>query len=162
MNCVFQKHSSPIGTLYLIEENSHLIAVIFQRNWSDYKKKFGAIKEVETPLLTKTKKQFDQYFAGKRRTFDIRYKLSGTNFQNRVWEALATIPYGETTSYKQQAAIVRAPKAYRAIGRTNGLNPISIILPCHRVIGSNGGLTGYGGGLDIKQFLLNLESARTE
>jgi methylated-DNA-[protein]-cysteine S-methyltransferase len=87
------------------------------------------------------------------------YELDGTAFQKRVWKALAKIHFGETKNYKQQAMLVKSPKAVRAVGRTNGLNPLSIVLPCHRVIGSNGSLTGYGGGLKIKKYLLDLESS---
>jgi methylated-DNA-[protein]-cysteine S-methyltransferase len=102
--------------------------------------------------------QLDQYFAGTLRQFDVRLDVRGTDFQRRVWELLRTIPYGETRSYGQLARALGKPRASRAVGRANGTNPVSIIIPCHRVIGSNGTLVGYGGGLDRKQALLALEA----
>ena len=105
--------------------------------------------------------QLDAYFAGGRTEFDLDLNLVGTSFQRRVWEALLTIPYGETRSYGQIAQQIGSPGASRAVGLANGHNPIGIIVPCHRVIGSNGSLTGYGGGLDRKRALLGLEKSRT-
>ncbi len=101
--------------------------------------------------------QLKEYFAGVRKTFDLPIKLCGTPFQMRVWQQLQKIPYGQTRTYKQIAEAVGSPKACRAVGMANHNNPIAIIVPCHRVIGSNGLLTGYAGGLDFKQYLLNLE-----
>jgi methylated-DNA-[protein]-cysteine S-methyltransferase len=107
--------------------------------------------------------QLDAYFAGERQEFDLELDLVGTNFQRRVWEALMTIPYGETRSYGHIAEQIGSPGAFRAVGLANGRNPIGIIVPCHRVIGANGSLTGYGGGLERKRVLLELErSMRTE
>ena len=111
----------------------------------------------ETELIRETKRQLDEYFAGKRKDFDVPTRLNGTEFQKRVWLALRDIPYGKTASYKDIAAAVGCPKGYRAVGMANNRNPISIIYPCHRVVGSDGSLTGYGGGLDIKAKLLELE-----
>jgi methylated-DNA-[protein]-cysteine S-methyltransferase len=104
--------------------------------------------------------QLDAYFAGERREFDLELDLVGTNFQRRVWEALLTIPYGETRSYGYIAEQIGSPGAFRAVGLANGHNPIGIIVPCHRVIGANGSLTGYGGGLERKRILLDLERSR--
>lgn len=103
--------------------------------------------------------QLQEYFEQKRKTFDIALDLIGTPFQKRVWEKLTEIPYGETYSYKQVAQMIGAPKAVRAIGGANNKNPIPIIIPCHRVIGSNGALVGYGGGLDKKKILLEIEKS---
>lgn len=111
----------------------------------------------ETELIRETKRQLDEYFAGKRKDFDVPTRLNGTEFQKRVWHALRDIPYGKTASYKDIAAAVGCPKGYRAVGMANNRNPISIIYPCHRVVGSDGSLTGYGGGLDVKAKLLELE-----
>ena len=111
----------------------------------------------ETELIRETKRQLDEYFAGKRKDFDVPTRLNGTEFQKRVWLALRDIPYGKTASYKDVAAAVGCPKGYRAVGMANNRNPISIIYPCHRVVGSDGSLTGYGGGLDVKAKLLELE-----
>jgi methylated-DNA-[protein]-cysteine S-methyltransferase len=105
-------------------------------------------------------KQLDAYFAGERLDFDVELDLGGTQFQQRVWKALLTIPYGETRSYGEIAGQIGAPGAARAVGLANGHNPIAIIVPCHRVIGASGKLTGYGGGLDRKQTLLSLEKQR--
>ena len=105
--------------------------------------------------------QLEDYFAGQLTSFDLELELIGTAFQRRVWTALQTIPYGETASYGQIAEQIGSPGAARAVGLANGHNPISIIVPCHRVIGSNGSLTGYGGGLDRKRALLDLERNRT-
>ena len=111
----------------------------------------------ETELIRETKRQLDEYFAGKRKDSDVPTRLNGTEFQKRVWLALRDIPYGKTASYKDIAAAVGCPKGYRAVGMANNRNPISIIYPCHRVVGSDGSLTGYGGGLDVKAKLLELE-----
>ena len=111
----------------------------------------------ETELIRETKRQLDEYFAGKRKDFDVPTRLNGTEFQKRVWLALRDIPYGKTASYKDIATAVGCPKGYRAVGMANNRNPISIIYPCHRVVGSDGSLTGYGGGLDVKAKLLELE-----
>jgi methylated-DNA-[protein]-cysteine S-methyltransferase len=106
-------------------------------------------------------RQLGEYFAGERTSFELDLELAGTAFQRRVWEALQKIPYGETRSYREIAEQVGAPGASRAVGLANGRNPIGIIVPCHRVIGATGSLTGYGGGLDRKRFLLALEKAHT-
>ena len=105
--------------------------------------------------------QLAQYFAGRRRVFDLPLHATGSPFQKRVWAALCEIPYGETRSYGETAQAIGAPTASRAVGLANGQNPISIVVPCHRVIGANGSLTGYGGGLEAKRWLLSHEAART-
>jgi len=112
---------------------------------------------LETPLIRKAAGQIREYLAGTRRDFDLPLEAAGTEFQKRVWEALQTIPYGETRSYGQIAAQVGNSKACRAVGMANNKNPISIVVPCHRVIGADGRLVGYGGGLHIKERLLKLE-----
>ena len=112
----------------------------------------------ETPLLRQAAQQLDEYLLGRRQQFDLPLAPHGTPFQLRVWQALCGIPYGETISYKQLAERVGSPRGYRAVGLANNRNPISIFIPCHRVIGSDGGLVGYGGGLDIKKRLLALEA----
>lgn len=112
-------------------------------------------------LFTVAKTQLEEYFCGKRREFDIPLKLNGTEFQNTVWNALLTVPYGKTASYKDIAALIGKPKAARAVGGANNKNPIMIIVPCHRVVGANGSLTGYAYGTDIKQKLLDIEMKNT-
>ncbi len=108
-------------------------------------------------MLKETERQLQEYFKGERQEFDMPLRTEGTDFQKKVWRALMTVPYGETVSYSHQAKVIKNPQAVRAVGRTNGLNQISIILPCHRVIAKSGSLTGYAGGLEAKEFLLNLE-----
>lgn len=108
-------------------------------------------------LFRETTRQLEAYFSGKLESFDLKLAPEGTEFQKSVWKALCKIPYGETRTYKDIAASVGKPKAYRAVGLANNRNPIAIIVPCHRVIGSNGKLTGYASGLDVKAFLLKLE-----
>ena len=110
-------------------------------------------------LLSKTIKQLDEYFEGRRREFDLPLSFKGTEFQMKIWKELLNIPYGETRSYKDIAIAVGNPKACRAVGGANNKNPISLICPCHRVIGASGKLVGYGGGLDMKEFLLKKESS---
>lgn len=115
--------------------------------------------EGTTPILLEAATQLDAYFAGQRREFNVPLLFVGTGFQKKVWNALLDIPYGATVSYARLAARIGAPSAVRAVANANGANAISVFAPCHRVIGSDGSLTGYGGGLDAKRFLLNLESA---
>lgn len=136
-----------------IKDNGHsIIEVYFIKDPQDQETKLN-----ETPLIKEAAKQLKQYFDGKRTSFDLPLEPKGTPFQQAVWEALEEIPYGQTRSYKQIAQRVASPKAYRAVGMANNKNPISIIIPCHRVIGANGKMVGYGGGLEIKEYLLTLE-----
>lgn len=111
----------------------------------------------ETPLLARGRGELLEYLAGKRRTFDLPLKPQGTPFQKKVWFALADIPYGQTITYGELARRVGCPKGSRAVGQANHRNPLPILLPCHRVVGANGTLTGYGGGLELKEWLLRLE-----
>lgn len=141
---------SPVGELTLTQEGDCLTGLYFGRLPCRG-------QEGPTPILEETVRQLAEYFAGKRRDFALPLLLKGTPFQRRVWEALQAIPYGETCSYGDIARAVGSPKACRAVGGANHKNPISIIVPCHRVVGAQGGLTGYGGGLDNKRFLLDLE-----
>jgi methylated-DNA-[protein]-cysteine S-methyltransferase len=120
------------------------------------------IQERETVLLKEAIKQINEYLDGNRSSFDLSLELSGTEFQKKVWNALKEIPYGETRSYGQIAKIIGNEKASRAVGMANNKNPIAIIVPCHRVIGANGKLVGYAGGLDIKERLLKLEKNHTK
>jgi len=113
------------------------------------------------PVVARTLTQLREYLAGERTSFDVPLDLQGTEFQVDAWYALATIPYGSTVSYAQQAASIGRPKATRAIGSANGRNPVVIVLPCHRVIGANGSLTGFGGGLHVKSWLLDLEKQKS-
>jgi methylated-DNA-[protein]-cysteine S-methyltransferase len=122
--------------------------------------RLGATKEdAGHPLLLQAQQQLEEYFAGKRRKFTVKLDPAGTEFQNKVWNALRTIPFGETRSYGEIANQIGSRKAVRAVGAANGRNPLSIIVPCHRVIGADGKLTGFAGGLEVKAQLLALEHA---
>lgn len=114
----------------------------------------------DDPVLEAAAAQLDEYFAGERRTFDLPLDLQGSEFERDAWLALAEVPYGETTSYGRQAEVIGRPGAFRAVGAANGRNPVPIVLPCHRIIGADGSLVGFGGGLALKQRLLDLESAQ--
>ncbi len=148
-------YESPVDVLTLIAHDDALCAVYFENN------KHGAppedAKRGTNAVIDETRRQLDAYFEGKRAAFDLPLAPKGTPFQLRVWEALRRIPYGATKSYGQIAAEVGAPQASRAVGAANGRNPIPVIVPCHRVIGADGSLTGFGGGMERKRFLLQLE-----
>lgn len=140
---------SPVGLLRLESDGEALCAVQLAPARTD--------AERSCPVLTETARQLDEYFAGRRRAFDLPLRAAGTPFQQRVWAALRAIPYGETRSYGQIAAAVGNPKASRAVGMANNRNPIMIVVPCHRVIGADGRMVGYAGGVWIKEYLLRLE-----
>ena len=148
--------STPIGELLLAGDDDALSLVGFPEGKMRYEPEPGWIENA-TPFAA-AREQLGEYFAGKRKQFDLPLKLNGTEFQLRVLDELQRIPYGETTSYGDIANRIGRPKAVRAVGAANGRNPIPIIVPCHRVIGSNGSLTGFGGGLGAKQALLRLEA----
>jgi len=143
-----------------IAEEDNAVTELFFENHVPARFKKADCKEVETPLIKEAALQVEQYLAGKRRDFSVPLAACGTEFQKAAWNALLTIPYGETRSYKNMAEQIGRPKAVRAVGMANNRNPISIIIPCHRVIGHNGALTGYGGGLPLKRYLLELEQDR--
>lgn len=148
---------SPVGELTLVADDSGLTAILWENDKPD-RVRLGALSEkADHPILVETERQLGQYFAGERRTFDVPLSFAGTEFQKRVWAALLAIPFGETRSYGEIAHQLGAPGASRAVGAANGRNPISIIAPCHRVVGSTGKLTGFAGGLEAKAFLLELE-----
>ncbi len=153
----YTRMNSPIGELLLVADDHGLCEIDFDGDGG--RSMNGDWRErPDHPVLNKTRKQLEEYFAGKRKTFDLPLApQTGTPFQRRVWKALEAIPYGETQSYGEIARKIRRPRAMRAVGAANGANPIPIVVPCHRVIGANGTLTGYGGGLWRKQKLLALE-----
>ena len=149
---------SPIGELLLVGDGERLCGLHMQEgrkpvtigaNWREASAPFAAVTT-----------QLREYFAGQRSEFDVPLTLAGTPFERRVWELLREIPYGETTTYGEIARQIGKPSAARAVGLANGRNPIAVIVPCHRVIGSDGSLTGYGGGLERKRMLLDLETGR--
>lgn len=151
-------YESPVGPLTLVAAEAGLRAVIWPDGRLDRVGLGGESLNAGTaPVLDTAAGQLDEYFAGARTSFDLPLDLHGTPFQLAAWRALAEIPYGETRTYAEQAGRIGRPTAVRAIGAANGRNPVSIILPCHRVIGSNGALTGFGGGIEVKAALLELE-----
>ncbi len=157
MKYSFKKIESPVGQLTLVASRQGLSAILWE-NEKPNRVRLGEMKEdSENPLLLKTQEQLAQYFSGKRKYFDIDLDPMGTNFQKKVWKALQKIPFGETRSYKELAKEIGNLKAVRAVGAANGRNPISILVPCHRVIGASGKLTGFAGGLKNKEILLKLE-----
>ena len=153
-------YDSPLGPLLIVEDNGHITEISFLA--ADTREKFHqpnppSNQPGDATIADACIKELKAYFAGNLKTFTVPIKPAGTDFRKRVWAALMDIPYGQTISYKQLAQNIGQPGASRAVGGANNSNPISIIVPCHRVIGANGALVGYGGGLDNKTFLLNLE-----
>jgi methylated-DNA-[protein]-cysteine S-methyltransferase len=146
--------ASPVGKLRLVASEKGLVAIDVRSNTAQVETSQNASAQA---ILKKTKQQLDQYFAGKRTSFDVALDLVGTEFQVKAWRALCRIPFGKTISYGQQAANIKKPKAFRAVGSANGKNPIPIIVPCHRVVASDGSLGGYSLGLKMKKQLLALE-----
>ncbi len=153
-NATYDEVNSPVGTLTIITSPKGLHAVLWD-NEPNNLKKYARSKNEKTIL--QTKKQLKEYFEGKRKVFDLPLVLDGTDFQIQAWKQLSKIPYAKTLSYGEQAAKIGDKNKARAVGMANGKNPISIIIPCHRVIGANGKLVGFGGGLDKKEYLLKLE-----
>ena len=148
---------SPVGKLQLVASDRGLCAVNFAMGTN--KIHTDAEQNDSDALLLRVEKQLAEYFAGKRKSFDIRLDMRGTIFQLKAWQQLQKIPYGETISYGEQAKRVGDIKKARAVGMANGRNPISIIVPCHRVIGATGAMTGFGGGISTKEFLLKHEAS---
>ncbi|MCL2409476.1 MAG: methylated-DNA--[protein]-cysteine S-methyltransferase [Oscillospiraceae bacterium] len=142
-------YDSPAGKIYIAESGGAITDVMFRPIENS--------TEQETPLISRAIEMLREYFAGTRQEFDLPLNPAGTDFQKKAWNALLTIPYGQTRTYKEQAEAVGNPKASRAVGAANGKNPINIFIPCHRVIGADKTLTGYGGGLEVKKLLLELE-----
>ena len=144
---------SPIGPLQLVAEDGALTRIAFPGQHD------GALPHGSDPALDTAARQLAEYFAGQRETFALPLQPAGTEFQQRVWAALRAIPFGETRSYAEIASDIGSPASVRAVGAANGRNPLPIVVPCHRVIGSDGSLTGFAGGLDRKETLLRLEGA---
>ncbi|HEY0270008.1 MAG TPA: methylated-DNA--[protein]-cysteine S-methyltransferase [Sphingomonas sp.] len=150
--------ASPVGMLTLVASDTGLVAILWEDDAPD-RVRLGALADApDHPLLVQAEQELADYFAGRRTRFSVPLDMRGTDFQTMVWKALLTIPFGETRSYADIAAQIGRPTATRAVGAANGRNPISIIAPCHRVIGANGALTGFAGGLAAKEYLLRLES----
>ena len=159
---VYKMIDSPVGRLKLVATDQGLAAILWE---NDRPGRVRLNLETESPghpVLLEAERQLQEYFAGDRTRFTVELDVAGTPFQRQVWNALRTIPFGETRSYAQIARQIGNPRAMRAVGAANGRNPLSIIAPCHRVIGSTGGLTGFAGGLETKARLLALEGASPE
>jgi len=158
---VFKTIDSPVGKLRLVASHKGLAGVWFERTKPGRVRPRGDVESVRHPVLVKAERQLGEYFAGRRQAFELELDFIGTPFQRSVWKALLTIPFGQTRSYGEIAKQVGRPSASRAVGAANGRNPVAIVAPCHRVIGSTGALTGFGGGLDVKERLLRLEGSLT-
>ena len=157
MNTRFKTLDSPVGQLTLIARKACLVAILWEAE-GDNKAKYEPMEEDnQWPILLTAQQQLSEYFAGQRSEFDLALDFVGTNFQTQVWHALLTIPFGQTWTYGQIAAQIGRPQAVRAVGAANGRNPLPIVIPCHRVIGANGSLTGFAGGVQVKEKLLALE-----
>ena len=144
-------YETVLGDVTLVEEDGALLAISL--------KSIQKGTELETPIIQEAHRQITEYLKGERKVFDLPIRLRGTDFQQQVWTALLDIPYGETRSYKQIAEAIGNPKGMRAVGMANNRNPLLIVVPCHRVIGANGSMVGYGEGVEMKEFLLRLEGS---
>jgi len=160
MASAYKSISSPVGRLKLVASERGLAAIPWENDDPERVRLEPLVEDPSDPILRETERQLASYFAGKLKAFDVPLDFKGTAFQKSVWAALLTIPFGETRSYGDIARQIGRPTASRAVGAANGKNPISIIAPCHRVIGSTGALTGFAGGLATKERLLGLERAR--
>ena len=149
---IFQySYETKLGSVTFVEEDGALLAITTHQTYE--------CERSETPLIKEAYKQLSEYLKRERKCFDLPFNPCGTEFQRQVWKALCDIPYGETRSYKQIAEAIGNPKAVRAVGMANNRNPLLIVIPCHRVIGANGKLVGYGAGIAMKEYLLKLEKS---
>jgi methylated-DNA-[protein]-cysteine S-methyltransferase len=158
MTSLYTTFDSPIGTLLAVSDGDSLTRLDMQGSRRPTPIDPTWIRDDAHPILAETRDQLEQYFGGDRNTFEVPLNMIGNGFESLVWAALREIPYGETTSYGAVARAIGHPSASRAVGLANGRNPIAVIVPCHRVIGADGSLTGYGGGLERKRLLLDLEA----
>ncbi len=160
MTLFYEKMTSPLGALYIVCSHTEVKSILFSSSWAEYRQENqDSLLAKHTSLTQKVIRQLEQYFAKKRTQFDLPLAPEGTEFQKKVWSVLESIPHGKTLSYQEQAVKTGRKQAVRAVGAANGRNPIPIVIPCHRVIGKNGKLTGYAGGLSIKEKLLKLEQS---
>lgn len=153
----FKLVSTPVGELKLVASERGLAAILWKNDDPHCSRFLPQTRDEAHPVLIEAERQLREYFAGERRCFTLPLDFVGTEFQKKVWNALVAIPFGETRSYSEIARQIGHPQAVRAVGAANGRNPLSIVAPCHRVIGANGKLTGFAGGLEVKAFLLDLE-----
>lgn len=159
---VYKRMSSPVGRLMLVATDDGLAAILWENDRPRRVRLQIEAEQNQHPVLVEAERQLEEYFAGQRIRFALNLDLSGTAFQRKVWDALLTIPCGQTRSYAEIARQVGAPGAARAVGAANGRNPVSIVVPCHRVVGSTGALTGFAGGLDVKAQLLTFERTQRQ
>lgn len=157
----YQIIDTTIGPYFISDSGEGISYVEHVKDLENLSPIIATMEEKSTPLLEKASQQLKEYFEGTRKEFDLPLDTNGTPFQEKVWQALRNIPYGEVRSYKDIAVAIGNPKAVRAVGGANNRNPVSILTPCHRVIGIRGALTGYGGGIDVKEKLLRLEGVKT-
>ena len=157
MSYSYNTMKSPVGELTLVASEKGLVAILWEDDKPNRVRLEELILDKKHPVLMQTQEQLTEYFKGERKKFSVKLDPHGTEFQKKVWMALRSIPFGETRSYGELASEIGNAKASRAVGAANGKNPISIIVPCHRVIGANGSLTGFAGGLKNKMILLDLE-----
>ena len=158
---VYKVVDSPVGRLTLVATDEGLAGILWANDRPGRVRLPIEAEDSSHPVLLETARQLEQYFAGHRQAFALPLDFAGTAFQRTVWNALLTIPFGETRSYREIARQIGNPAAVRAVGAANGRNPVSIVAPCHRVVGSSGALTGFAGGLDTKAYLLALEGVKT-
>lgn len=161
MTYAYKLIDSPVGELKLVANGNRLAAILWENDKPNRVRLPEIIEADDRPVLIETARQLNEYFAGTRDRFDLELDFQGTEFQKKVWAALLTIPFGETRSYADIATQIGNVNAVRAVGAANGRNPISIVAPCHRVIGASGDLTGFAGGLANKMLLLSLEAGQT-
>jgi methylated-DNA-[protein]-cysteine S-methyltransferase len=161
MSYVYKTMDSPAGRLRLVANGAKLAAILWENDRPDRVRLGPMREEKNNPVLAEVERQLNEYFAGQRTDFELELDFAGTEFQKKVWRALLTIPFGETRSYSEIAVQIGNARAVRAVGAANGKNPISIVAPCHRVLGKSGALTGFAGGLGAKKLLLALEGSDT-
>jgi methylated-DNA-[protein]-cysteine S-methyltransferase len=161
MTLSYKEIESPVGKLKLVASSNALVAVLWPREQPNRVKLDAATLDLQQPILLETERQLTEYFSGERTEFDLPLQPAGSEFQKKVWRALRDIPFGQTRSYLDLARAVGSSKGARAVGAANGKNPLSIIVPCHRVVGSDGSLTGFAGGIETKAALLALEARST-
>jgi methylated-DNA-[protein]-cysteine S-methyltransferase len=158
MTLFYKEMESPVGKLKLVASSNALVAVLWEQERPNRVKLPAPKLDIEQPILLEAERQLKEYFSGRRTEFDLPLELNGSEFQKKVWRALREIPFGQTRSYPYLAKTIGSARAVRAVGAANGKNPLSIVVPCHRVVGANGSLTGFAGGLDVKAKLLALEA----
>jgi methylated-DNA-[protein]-cysteine S-methyltransferase len=158
MTYAFKTVATPVGLLKLVASDAALVGILWEKDDPKRVRLAPLIEEISHPVLLLAERQLTEYFAGTRKSFDLPLDFSGTPFQKQVWSELLKIPFGQTRTYGEIADAIGKPRAFRAVGAANGKNPISIVAPCHRVIGKDGSLTGFAGGLKAKECLLGIEA----